>query len=30
VAGGAPSLHLYAFNEHETVLAVLAQLGEPA
>jgi methylenetetrahydrofolate reductase (NADPH) len=30
VAGGAPSLHLYAFNEHETVLAVLAQLGAPA
>lgn len=30
VAGGAPSLHLYAFNEHETVLAVLAQLGVPA
>lgn len=30
VAGGAPSLHLYAFNEHETALAVLAQLGEPA
>jgi methylenetetrahydrofolate reductase (NADPH) len=30
VAGGAPSLHLYAFNEHETVLAVLAQLGAHA
>lgn len=30
VLGGAPSLHLYAFNEHETALAVLAQLGEPA
>ena len=30
VAGGAPGLHLYAFNEHETVLEVLAQLNEPA
>jgi methylenetetrahydrofolate reductase (NADPH) len=30
VAGGAPSLHLYAFNEHETVLDVLAQLGAHA
>jgi methylenetetrahydrofolate reductase (NADPH) len=30
VSGGAPSLHLYAFNEHETVLDVLAQLGVPA
>jgi methylenetetrahydrofolate reductase (NADPH) len=29
-AGGAPGLHLYAFNEHETVLEVLAHLDEPA
>ena len=26
IAGGAPGLHLYAFNEHETVLEVLRQL----
>jgi methylenetetrahydrofolate reductase (NADPH) len=30
VAGGAPGLHLYAFNEHETVLDVLAQVNQPA
>ncbi len=27
IAGGAPGLHLYAFNEHETVLDVLAACG---
>jgi methylenetetrahydrofolate reductase (NADPH) len=27
VAGGAPGLHLYAFNQHETVLAVLERAG---
>ncbi|TFC16211.1 5,10-methylenetetrahydrofolate reductase [Cryobacterium algoritolerans] len=27
IAGGAPGLHLYAFNEHETVLEVLAACG---
>lgn len=27
VAGGAPGLHLYAFNQHETVLAVLDRCG---
>jgi methylenetetrahydrofolate reductase (NADPH) len=27
VAGGAPGVHLYAFNQHETVLDVLAQAG---
>jgi methylenetetrahydrofolate reductase (NADPH) len=25
--GGAPGIHLYAFNEHETVLEVLRQVG---
>jgi methylenetetrahydrofolate reductase (NADPH) len=30
VAGGAPGLHLYAFNEHETVLDVLARVNQPA
>lgn len=33
IAGGAPGLHLYAFNQHETVLAVLERcgaLGAPA
>lgn len=34
LAGGAPSLHLYTFNRHERVLAVLDELdllvGEPA
>jgi methylenetetrahydrofolate reductase (NADPH) len=27
VAGGAPGVHLYAFNQHETVLDVLSQAG---
>ena len=27
--GGAPGLHLYAFNQHSTVLSVLADLGIP-
>lgn len=27
IAGGAPGLHLYAFNQHETVLAVLERCG---
>jgi methylenetetrahydrofolate reductase (NADPH) len=27
IAGGAPSLHLYTFNRHEQVLAVLRELG---
>ncbi|MGX9345989.1 MULTISPECIES: methylenetetrahydrofolate reductase [unclassified Microbacterium] len=27
LAGGAPGIHLYAFNEHETVLAVLREAG---
>jgi methylenetetrahydrofolate reductase (NADPH) len=27
VAGGAPGIHLYAFNSHETVLAVLRDAG---
>lgn len=27
VAGGAPGVHLYAFNQHETVLNVLAEAG---
>ncbi len=27
VAGGAPGVHLYAFNDHETVLAVLGEAG---
>jgi len=27
IAGGAPGIHLYAFNQHETVLAVLARSG---
>lgn len=27
LAGGAPGVHLYAFNQHETVLAVLEQAG---
>ncbi|MDN3495599.1 methylenetetrahydrofolate reductase [Planococcus sp. APC 4015] len=27
VAGGAPGVHLYAFNNHETVLAVLRDAG---
>jgi len=27
IQGGAPGLHLYAFNQHETVLAVLARCG---
>lgn len=27
LAGGAPSLHLYTFNRHDSVLAVLEQLG---
>ena len=27
VAGGAPGVHLYAFNSHETVLAVLRDAG---
>jgi len=29
VDGGAPGLHLYAFNNHETVLAVLREAGIP-
>ncbi|WEG07701.1 methylenetetrahydrofolate reductase [Microbacterium horticulturae] len=29
VAGGAPGVHLYAFNSHETVLAVLDEAGIP-
>jgi len=27
VAGGSPGVHLYAFNQHETVLTVLAEAG---
>ena len=27
IAEGAPGVHLYAFNQHETVLAVLAEAG---
>jgi methylenetetrahydrofolate reductase (NADPH) len=27
IAGGAPGLHLYAFNQHEAVLAVLERTG---
>lgn len=27
VAGGAPGVHLYAFNQHTTVLSVLAEAG---
>lgn len=27
IAGGAPGLHLYAFNQHETVLTVLERCG---
>ena len=27
LAGGAPGLHLYTFNRHEAVLAVLERLG---
>lgn len=27
LAGGAPGLHLYAFNQHETVLEVLRRCG---
>ncbi len=27
VAGGAPGVHLYAFNQHDTVLDVLAEAG---
>ena len=27
VAGGAPGIHLYAFNHHDTVLAVLREAG---
>jgi methylenetetrahydrofolate reductase (NADPH) len=27
VAGGAPGIHLYAFNNHDTVLAVLREAG---
>lgn len=27
VAGGAPGVHLYAFNQHETVLTVLSEAG---
>jgi len=27
VAGGAPGVHLYAFNQHETVLTVLEEAG---
>ena len=27
VAGGAPGVHLYAFNSHDTVLAVLRDAG---
>lgn len=29
LAGGAPGIHLYAFNEHDTVLAVLREAGIP-
>lgn len=28
LAGGAPSIHLYTFNRHEQVLAVLRELGQ--
>ncbi len=28
LAGGAPSIHLYTFNRHEQVMAVLRELGE--
>lgn len=27
IAGGAPALHMYAFNQHETVLSVLERCG---
>jgi methylenetetrahydrofolate reductase (NADPH) len=27
LAGGAPGIHLYAFNSHDTVLAVLRDAG---
>jgi methylenetetrahydrofolate reductase (NADPH) len=27
LAGGAPGVHLYAFNNHDTVLAVLGEAG---
>ena len=27
VDGGAPGIHLYAFNQHQTVLSVLAEAG---
>jgi methylenetetrahydrofolate reductase (NADPH) len=27
LAGGAPGLHLYAFNQHDTVLSVLEGCG---
>lgn len=27
IAGGAPGIHLYAFNQHETVLSVLDEAG---
>ncbi|MFC6235299.1 methylenetetrahydrofolate reductase, partial [Leucobacter soli] len=27
LAGGAPSIHLYTFNRHAQVLAVLRELG---
>ena len=27
VAGGAPGIHLYAFNHHDAVLAVLREAG---
>ena len=27
IDGGAPGLHLYAFNQHETVLSVLDRCG---
>ena len=27
LAGGAPGIHLYAFNNHDTVLAVLREAG---
>ncbi|WP_416447401.1 hypothetical protein AB3K78_07925 [Leucobacter sp. HNU] len=27
LAGGAPSVHLYTFNRHEQVLAVLRELN---
>ena len=29
LAGGAPGIHLYAFNNHDTVLAVLRRAGTP-